>query len=1547
MFRQNPQIMKKILLLTAILLSTLGFSQAISVSSTNYTVPQLVNNVLINSPCVSATNITWKTGTDHGSSNGLGFFQNTNPNFPMESGVVLSTGNILNTPGPNTSLLNDGATNWPGDTDLENTLAAAGISMISKNATVLEFDFTPISPNFSFDFIFASEEYGNFQCLYSDAFAFLLTNVNTGVTTNLAVVPNTTLPISVVTIRDFQYNSSCPSANAQYFGSFNGGSGAANSATNFNGQTKVLTASSVLTAGVPYHIKLVIADRADPQSDSAIFLSSNTFNIGQNVLGQDLTAVNNAALCFGTTQTLTTGLSATEYSFVWKKGTTTLSETGPNLTVNQAGTYTVTYTNLLSSCDPVTDTVVVEYTPELNSPNPKTIYKCDMGQASYIYNLEQNTPVVKQGLPPATSVTYFASQNDADNNVNPLPLLYNSPSGTTVYVRIQLPNSSCFTVKSFQLQVSQPPVINPIADSVRCTFTTHQNTTYFNLNNYSTTILSGLSLTEYELVFYPSLNNATNDINPFSNPSYLLLPTTTIYVRVKNISDPACYTITSFNLIVNPLPVVDVLQNVIVCNTYTLQPLVNGNYFTAINGGGTPLSSGDIITETQTIYIFNQPGGPGSCAANSSFKVTIVNDDELTPDDVSSCGSYSLPSLTYGKYYTQAGGPSGGGTEIPSGTTITSSQLVYFYFTTIIAPICVVDSSFNVIILNTIDVGTFSDVFKCDSYVLPPLNLGNYYSSPGGTGTQLAVGTVITSNQTIFVYAASSGPTVCSDEDSFDVFIGINQPSDVNQCNGYTLPSLPIGNYYTGPVGTGNVIPAGTVINDNSTIYIYAPLTGEGTNCTDNLHFTLTFAQPQVDTLPSIAVCETFTLPSLTNGAYFSDVDGTGIQLFPGDVLLETQTLYIFKRLNAACANQSSFTITINPIPAIDSRSDIDICDQYVLTPLAVGDYYSGPNGTGTIIPANTVITTSQRIYIYAISNTTPACTAENSFQINIFSTTADASVNISACDNYTLPSLSQNNYYFTQSGGPLGTGTEVAAGTVITTNQTVYIFKESIIRTSFSCIDETSFTITINQTPVIAPIANVVACNSYTLPAITIGKYYSAANGMGTLLNAGDVLTTSQTVYVFANTSTAPDCVDQKNFTVTIFNVDDLPNVTICENYTLPTLTIGKFYTGPNGTGTQLPEGSVINTSMTLYIYGQSPFLPRCSDESSFTITIIDTPIANAVPASLRTVCDEDGTNDGATAFNLASLSATVLGTQTGTEFEVTYYESLPNATTGTNPVVTSTQNVVYVRVKNNLTTNCFDVKPITIIVNKLPEPTPIDGIICIDSQTGNLLNPYTMYTGLTKATHHFVWTNEAGATVGTSNSYQAILPGIYTVIATNIATGCNSNPVSVTVSPSEPAIVTYEVSQDFADSQSITITATGQGNNFEYQLDNGPFQDSNVFNNVMSGIHTVTVRDKNGCGSTTIQALVVNYPKYFTPNGDGYNDSWNIKDLSNQPSAKIEIFDRFGKMITLIKPSNSGWDGTYNGRQMPSDDYWFSVTYTDEKNVAQEFRAHFAMKR
>ena len=258
--------------------TTSQYLAPLTASTTQYTTEQLVTNLLVNNPCVTISNVTSSTGTNFGSTNGIGSFVNTNPSFPISHGIVLSTGNAISVSGPNTTTVSEGSSNWPGDPDLESIVTiATGQVMNGKNATTLEFDFTSLNEFMSFNFLFASEEYGTFQCSFSDAFAFLLTDEITGITTNLAVVPGTNVPVSVVTIRNDLYNSGCPSANPAYFGAYNDEFA---SATNFNGQTVLMTASSTLIPNHPYHIKLVVADRQDTLLDSAVFIEAGAFAVG-------------------------------------------------------------------------------------------------------------------------------------------------------------------------------------------------------------------------------------------------------------------------------------------------------------------------------------------------------------------------------------------------------------------------------------------------------------------------------------------------------------------------------------------------------------------------------------------------------------------------------------------------------------------------------------------------------------------------------------------------------------------------------------------------------------------------------------------------------------------------------------------------------------------------------------------------------------------------------------------------------------------------------------------------------------------------------------------------------------------------------------------------------------------------------------------------------------------------------------------------------------------------------------------------------------------
>jgi gliding motility-associated-like protein len=133
-----------------------------------------------------------------------------------------------------------------------------------------------------------------------------------------------------------------------------------------------------------------------------------------------------------------------------------------------------------------------------------------------------------------------------------------------------------------------------------------------------------------------------------------------------------------------------------------------------------------------------------------------------------------------------------------------------------------------------------------------------------------------------------------------------------------------------------------------------------------------------------------------------------------------------------------------------------------------------------------------------------------------------------------------------------------------------------------------------------------------------------------------------------------------------------------------------------------------------------------------------------------------------------------------------------------------------------------------------------------------------------------------------------------------------------------------------------------------YEYAINGGEFQDDPVFMDVPPGLNTVIINDKNGCGTTDpIEFLVVGYPKFFTPNGDGIYDNWNVLGIEELTNPVVFIFDRYGKLLKQIGVG-SAWDGTFNGRELPSSDYWFRLDYDDSGVVlARSVRRHFSLVR
>ena len=359
----------------------------ISTSTTLYSVEELVTEVLIDSECNQAFNVTSSTGIDFGSTNGIGYFEANGSSWPFENGLIMTSGDVANAAGPESGVLVDGTYAWPGDGDLEAFIPGLNAGD-TNNASIIEFEFVPVSNSMSFDFIFAAEEYGTFQCTFTDAFAFLLTD-SSGNTSNLAIVPGTDDPISVLTVRDDQYNGSCESVNAEWFANYYGPGGLPplTSPTNFIGHTEVMTATATVIPNEVYTIKLVVADDGDTIYDSAVFIDGGSFDIGQLDLGEDILVSSGNALCEGQEIVLDAGALPNNSSIEWfMDGTLIEGETGVTLSVTETAFYSAIITVDNTDCA-YGDDILVEFfqSPQIVAVE-NSIIKC----ANEGYTLEVN-----------------------------------------------------------------------------------------------------------------------------------------------------------------------------------------------------------------------------------------------------------------------------------------------------------------------------------------------------------------------------------------------------------------------------------------------------------------------------------------------------------------------------------------------------------------------------------------------------------------------------------------------------------------------------------------------------------------------------------------------------------------------------------------------------------------------------------------------------------------------------------------------------------------------------------------------------------------------------------------------------------------------------------------------------------------------------------------------------------------------------------------------------------------------------------------------------
>ena len=304
---------------------------------------------------------------------------------------------------------------------------------------------------------------------------------------------------------------------------------------------------------------------------------------------------------------------------------------------------------------------------------------------------------------------------------------------------------------------------------------------------------------------------------------------------------------------------------------------------------------------------------------------------------------------------------------------------------------------------------------------------------------------------------------------------------------------------------------------------------------------------------------------------------------------------------------------------------------------------------------------------------------------------------------------------------------------------------------------------------------------------------------------------------------------------------------------------------------------------------------------------------------------------------FNLGLLDEEILGEQSDDLYSVTYHISAADANSGENPLPENYTNIVnpqtvYARVVHDQISLCNSMVAFRLQVSGYPDLNmATEARYCEGQETVTL----TADPGF----DNYVW-----STGETTQSITVDSAGTYTVdVSIAYGTELCTSTAEIVVSPSGPATsVEIETSDWTANSNTITIIASGQGE-YEYSLDGVNYQESPVFANLPVGIYTVYINDIHGCGAVPVEVVLLNYPKFFTPNGDGINETWRIPLSSREPDMQISIFDRYGKFLASFSPMGAGWDGTYNGRRLPSTDYWFVVVRAD----GQIHKGHFSMLR
>ena len=1183
------------------------------------------------------------------------------------------------------------------------------------------------------------------------------------------------------------------------------------------------------------------------------------------------------------------------------------------------------------------------------------------------------------------AVSYHETQGDADTNTSPLASPYTNTIGNSQIVIIRLENTTtnCFSTMPLELRVNPLPIANAIGTQTIC------DDDYDGLATFDFTgidlIVAGTQL-EMIVSYHETQGDADTNSSPVTSPYTSIIPDEqTLFIRLEN-TTTGCFDTTTLELLVDPLPVVPTITDYELCddtNAGDLQELfdLSTKDTEIINGQNVSVTYYE--TETDALNNINELTGlyqntsspqtlhvaltdlTTGCRITGSFTLIVNPLPQLVvPTELEICDDGTPDGFTQIDLTDKDG-------EIQNGNT---NYSITYYLTQLdadsetnplVSPYTNISNPQTVIARGQdINTGCFTTV-ALDLKVSPspeaiiPQDLTNCDPDSDGFGVFMLT------DKDLEISNGVAGITISYHETMSDAENEVNALS--SPYNNIQVDTQTVFARIVNPTITtlcATIVELVLVVNPTPQLFDPTSLEVCDDDADEFAQFNLTTkADEFLDLVPASEV---------TIGYYETQVDAqneTFEIVTPADYtnLSNPQTVWIRVAYNATgCEKITSLELIVNPLPVLVDPSPLLLCDDnapgdeqeaFTLEDRE-GQILNGQTGldfsyhlTQLDAEANssplsspyTNISNPQTVFV-RVSNQVTGCYDFTSLTLEVLPIPVPQTpANIDLCDDNASGNgqevfdLTQNEtflldgelgvtptYHETLTDAEAGTNPIQFPDTYTNTNipiQTIYVRVTNDITGCFAIVD---FDVIVNPLPEANPVATLIACELNT-----------------------------DGIYAFdleVQTNLIRGAQSASEFLVTYYETS-LDATQGINPLTSPYM---------NTSNPQTLYVNVLNT------------ITRCQNTTiEFNLEVLEAAQATS-PDEPFALCDDnvetdnDPTNDSV-LFDLTTQDSFVLNGQDPTNYLVRYFASQIDADLDQFELPSFYQNtvnpqVIFARVDNNTqiidatgtlvdSSVCYETAPLILKVNPLPYIDIDDEyVLCVDTNGTEVLGPLEITTGLSNSDYIFIWRDDAGAVVETTSSYIPTEAGVYTleVFDALLATQCAA-PIEVfTVIESSPPTVTAVVTtQAFADTHIVEVTATGLGD-YEYNIDQGPWQGTGIFVGVNPGERVVNVRDLNGCGVGQAVVFIIDYPKYFTPNGDGYHDSWNILSVSNQLSAKIQIFDRYGKLLKEIRPSSDGWDGTYNGAMLPSSDYWF-VLYYNEPVTGEPtlLNAHFTLKR